>query len=145
MKYAMFIVIDPEAGEVDDDEAPSIEGWFDYMIGKGAFLQGIRLQPRSDATTVRVRGGKVLITDGPFTESREWIVGVGIIEAEDLDEAIEQALKHNMAYQGRLELRPIHSIVGPEDRAAALRQARDRVAEPGGGEPTHSLGGPGDQ
>jgi hypothetical protein len=72
---------------------------------------------------VSVRDGKVLITDGPFTEAKEWIVGLGIIEAEDLDEAIEQALKHNMAYQGRLELRPIHSIIGPEDRAAAIAQA----------------------
>src|SRR5215475_12056367 len=123
MKYAMFVVMDPEVTEADEAAAPSIEGWFDYMIGKGAYVQGIRLQPRSDATTVRVRDGKVLITDGPFTESKEWIAGVGVIEAADLDEAIEQALKHNMAYQGRLELRPIHSIVGPDDRNAAVRQA----------------------
>jgi hypothetical protein len=116
MKYAMFIVMDPEATEADDAAAPPIEGWFDYMIGKGAYLQGIRLQPKSDATTVRVRDGKVLITDGPFTESKEWIAGVAVIDVEDLDEAIEQALKHNMAYQGRLEIRPIHSIGGPQDR-----------------------------
>jgi hypothetical protein len=115
MKYAMFIVMDPEASEADDAAAPSIEDWFDYMIGKGAFLQGIRLQPRSDATTVRVRDGKVLITDGPFTESKEWIAGVAIIEVEDLDEAIEQALRHNMAYQGRLEIRPIRALEGPEE------------------------------
>jgi hypothetical protein len=144
VKYAMFIVIDPEASEADDAAAPSIEGWFDYMIGKGAFLQGIRLQPKDDATTVRVRDGKVLITDGPFTESREWIAGLGIIEAEDLDEAIEQALKHNMAYQGRLELRPIHSIVGPEDRGAALEQATANVADQGRLEPRHLMGGPED-
>jgi hypothetical protein len=116
MKYAMFIVVDPEVSAADEAAAPSIEGWFDYMIAKDAYLQGIRLQPKSDATTVRVRDGKVLITDGPFTESREWIAGVAIIEAEDLDEAIEQALKHNMAYEGRLEIRPIHSMEGPRDR-----------------------------
>jgi hypothetical protein len=116
MKYAMFIVVDPEATEADDAAAPPIEEWFDHMIGKGAYLQGIRLQPDSDATTVRVRDGKVLIVDGPFTESKEWIAGLAIIEAADLDEAIEQALRHNMAYQGRLEIRPIHSMGGPEDR-----------------------------
>lgn len=116
MKYAMFIVQDPEASSADAAAAPSIESWFDYMIGKGGYLQGIRLQPRSDATTVRVRDGKVLVTDGPFTESKEWIAGVAIIECEDLDEAISQALKHNMAYEGRLEIRPIHSMGGPEDR-----------------------------
>ncbi|HEV3173242.1 MAG TPA: YciI family protein [Actinocrinis sp.] len=119
MKYAMFIVIDPETTEADDAAAPSIDGWFDYMIDKGAYLQGIRLQPKSDATTVRVRDGKVLITDGPFTESAEWIAGVAVIECKDLDEAIEQALKHNMAYQGRLEIRPIHSMGGPDDRPKA--------------------------
>jgi hypothetical protein len=138
----MFIVVDPEVSEADDAAAPSIVDWFDYMIGKGAFIQGIRLQPRADATTVRVRDGEVLITDGPFTEAKEWIIGVGIIEAADLDEAIEQALKHNMAYQGRLELRPIHSIVGPEDRAAAIAQALDDGAAQDGREPTPSPGGP---
>lgn len=113
MKYAMFICNDPEATETDDAAAPPIEDWFEYMIAKGAYLEGIRLQPSSDATTVRVRGGEVLVTDGPFTESKEWIAGLAIIECEDLDAAIEQALKHNMAYQGRLEIRPIHSMGGP--------------------------------
>lgn len=116
MKYAMFICVDPEATEDDRSVAPPIDSWFDFMIGKGAYLEGIRMQPREDATTVRVRDGKVLITDGPFTESREWVAGVAIIECEDLDEAIAQALRHNMAYEGRLEIRPVHSISGPEDR-----------------------------
>ena len=115
MRYAMFICMDPEATEADHAAAPPIEGWFDQAIAKGAYLQGIRLQPKDDATTVRVRDGKVLITDGPFTESREWIAGVAILECADLDEAIEQALRHNMAYEGRLEIRPIHSMGGPED------------------------------
>jgi hypothetical protein len=117
----MFICKDPEASEADDAAAPPIAGWFDHMITRGALVQGIRLQPKSDATTIRVRNGKVLITDGPFTESREWIAGLAIIECEDLDEAIEQALIHNMAYQGRLEIRPIHSIGGPDDPWATER------------------------
>ena len=75
MKFAMFICVDPEVTEEDDAAAPPIEGWFDYMNSKGAYRQGIRLQSVSDATTVRVRGGEVLITDGPFTESKEWIRG----------------------------------------------------------------------
>jgi hypothetical protein len=116
MKYAMFICHDPEATEADSAAAPPIEGWFDHMIGRGAYIEGIRLQPRSDATTVRVRDGKVLVTDGPFTGSKEWVAGVAIIECEDLDDAIAQALKHNMAYEGRLELRPIHSMGGPDGR-----------------------------
>jgi hypothetical protein len=117
MRYAMFLCVDPETTEAEDAVVPPIDAWFDVMVGHNAFLQGIRLQPRSDATTVRVRDGQVLITDGPFTDSPEWIAGVAIIEAEDLDEAIEQALRHTMAHQGRLEIRPIHSMGGPEDRA----------------------------
>ena len=116
MKYAMIVVVDPEASEADHAAAPPIEEWFDHVIGKSAYLEGIWLQPNSDATTVRVRDGKVLITDGPFTESKEWIEGLAIIEAEDLDDAIEQALKHTAAYAGRLEIRPIHSMGGPEYR-----------------------------
>ena len=114
MRYAMFICMDPEATATDQAAAPAIDGWFDHAIGKGEYIQGIRLQPRDDATTVRVRDGKVLITDGPFTESREWIAGLAILECADLDEAIVQALRHDMAYAGRLEIRPIHSMGGPE-------------------------------
>ena len=53
-----------------------------------------------------MRKGEVLITDGPFTESKEWIAGFDILECEDLDEAIEIASRHPMAREGRLELRP---------------------------------------
>ena len=53
-----------------------------------------------------MRSGELLVTDGPFTESKEWIVGFDVLECADLDEAIEVASKHPMAYEGRLELRP---------------------------------------
>lgn len=115
MRYAMFVVMDPEATAQDASAAPPIEGWFEEMTARGVYLQGIRLQPPDQAKTVRVRGGEVLVTDGPFTESREWIAGIAILEVESEQEAIEQALKHNMAYEGRLELRPIHSMGGPPD------------------------------
>ena len=55
---------------------------------------------------MRMRGGKVLVTDGPFAETREWIAGFDILECTDLDEAIEIAAQHPMARFGRLELRP---------------------------------------
>ena len=64
------------------------------------------LRPVGDATTVRMRGGQVLITDGPFAETREWIAGFDILECADLDEAIKIAAEHPMARSGRLELRP---------------------------------------
>jgi hypothetical protein len=56
---------------------------------------------------VRVRGGERLITDGPFAETREWIAGFDVIEAADLDEAIDIAAGHPMARFGRIEVRPV--------------------------------------
>jgi hypothetical protein len=73
---------------------------------RGINITGSRLRPIEDATTVRLRGGEVLVTDGPFTESKEWIAGFDIIECDNLDEAIDYASRHPMARFGRLELRP---------------------------------------
>ena len=67
---------------------------------RGVRLQGDRLRPASDATTVRVRDGEVLIVDGPFAETKEQIAGFDILECADLDEAIEVAAKHPVARFG---------------------------------------------
>ena len=67
---------------------------------------GGRLRPVSDATTVRVRGGEVLISDGPFAETKEQIAGFNVLERADLDEAIEIASRHPTAKLGTFELRP---------------------------------------
>ena len=69
-------------------------------------MTGSALRPVADATTVRSRGGKVIVTDGPFAETREWIAGFDVLECADLDEAIAVASQHPMARFGRLELRP---------------------------------------
>ena len=115
MKYVMFVVGDPDHTEEDEAAAPDLEDWFAYVRGKGAYLSGVRLQPTEDATTVKVRGGELLVTDGPFTESKEWIAGFAMLECADLDEAIEIASRNPMAFHGRLELRPVHSMGGPDD------------------------------
>jgi hypothetical protein len=65
------------------------------------------LAPTAAATTVRVRGGEVLISDGPFAETKELIVGFDLIECADLDEAIEVASKHPAASYGMIEVRPL--------------------------------------
>jgi hypothetical protein len=104
MKYMMFVATDSEPDLAS--AAPDIEDWVADVDRRGVRLTGDRLRPADDATTVRVRGGQLLVTDGPFTESKEWIVGFDVLECADLDEAIEVASKHPMAYEGRLELRP---------------------------------------
>jgi hypothetical protein len=73
----------------------------------GHFIGCNRLQPPDTATTVRVRNGKVSVTDGPFAETKEQFGGYYVIEARDLDEAIEVAAKIPGAWVGCVELRPI--------------------------------------
>ena len=69
-------------------------------------LGGEGLEPTSSATTVRVRDGERVLSDGPFAETKELIVGFDLLECADLDEAIEIARAHPMAWVGRIELRP---------------------------------------
>ena len=73
----------------------------------GVMLAGDALQPTSMATTVRVRDGKTLTTDGPFAETREALGGYYLLEAKDLDEAIEWAARLPGARFGGVEVRPI--------------------------------------
>jgi hypothetical protein len=108
MKYMMFVVVDPAAAaeaEPAEDEL-TIDQWVEDVDSRGKRLDGDRLRPVSDATTVRVSRGQVLVTDGPFTESKEWIAGYDILECDDLDEAIAIAARHPQANGGKLELRP---------------------------------------
>lgn len=110
MKYLMFVATDPDHNETDRAAAPDLDEWSAYVHGKSAWVTGDRLRPVDDATTVRVRDGELLVTDGPFTESKEWVAGFDILECRDLDEAIDIAARHPMAYTGRLELRPFWPI-----------------------------------
>jgi len=106
MKYMMFVVADPTAA-AEAEQSPddiSIDEWLAEVEGKR--ITGDALRGIGDATTVRVSKGEVLVTDGPFTESKEWICGFDIIECEDLDEAIKIASRHPQANGGKLELRP---------------------------------------
>lgn len=107
MKYLMLVGVDADGEELDED---NIEEWVDDADRRGQRLMGDRLRPASEATTVRVRNDELMVTDGPFVESKEWIVGFDILECDDLDEAIELASKHPMARAGLLELRPFWPI-----------------------------------
>ena len=73
----------------------------------GHYLGGNRLRPTTDATTVRVRDGKTLTTDGPFAETREQLGGFYLIEAEHLDDAIGIASRIPSARNGSIEVRPV--------------------------------------
>jgi hypothetical protein len=105
MKYLMFVCTDTEP-EADLSRVPDIEAWVAENDAAGRRVTGNVLAEPSAATTVRVRGGQVLLTDGPFAETKEVIVGFDILECADLDEAIAVAAAHPMAHHGRMELRP---------------------------------------
>jgi len=83
-----------------------IEEWVAEMDARGARLTGDRVRPASEATTVRVRNGETVVLDGPYAETKEQMAGFDIIEAENLDEAIEIAAKHPMAWHGMIDIRP---------------------------------------
>ncbi|WP_432972796.1 YciI family protein [Dactylosporangium sp. CA-233914] len=109
MKYMMFVCSDPEP-DTDPSAAPDINEWVRTNDGAGRRLQGSVLAPPSAATTVRVRDGELLVTDGPFAETKEVIVGFDLLECADLDEALEVARTHPMAYAGRIEIRPFADL-----------------------------------
>jgi len=77
------------------------------IVQSGNFKAGDRLRPTTTATTVRVRDGKILTTDGPFAETREQLGGYYLIEAKDLDAALAIAAKIPSARIGSIEVRPI--------------------------------------
>ncbi|MGC4787453.1 YciI family protein [Micromonospora sp. DT178] len=111
MKYLMFVCTDSEP-DTDRADWPDVEAWAAENDARGRRLTGDALAGTTAATTVRVRNGELLVSDGPFAETKEAIVGFDLLECADLDEAIEVARAHPMAREGRLELRPIVSLDG---------------------------------
>jgi hypothetical protein len=105
VRYMILVCVD-ESVEVSPEESLPT-AWVQEMDARGVRKFGSRLRPVSDATTVRVRGGEVLLSDGPFAETKEQIGGFDLLECEDLDEAIEVASKHPGAKFGTIEVRPL--------------------------------------
>jgi len=88
----------------DDDDGPALT---QSIIQSGHFKAGDGLQPTTTATTVRVRDGKTLTTDGPFAETREQLAGYYLVEAKDLDVAVALAARVPEAGEGSIEVRPV--------------------------------------
>jgi hypothetical protein len=108
VKYLLIhCVTEPDSRpELDPEVASSLAAWLEEMTGRGVLVDGDRLRPASDATTVRVRADQVLIADGPFAETKEQVAGYDVIDCADLDEAIDIASKHPTARLGTIEVRP---------------------------------------
>lgn len=114
MKYMLLVCWDaeqmnareePEPGEASDDDDDGFP-WLDDLRARGRWVIGDQLAPPRRARSVRVREGKKLVTDGPFAETKELVGGFDIIEADNLDEAVEIAAGHPVAEVGTIEVRP---------------------------------------
>jgi hypothetical protein len=112
MRYVMLICEDESGFRAQSPaEGEAMMGEYmkfgEEMTKRGALTGGERLRPTSDATTVQVRNGEVLTSDGPFAETKEQIGGLYLVDCKDLDEAIEIAAKIPGARVGSIEVRPI--------------------------------------
>ena len=103
MKYLLLICGDESAAAHAEE---GCGGWTEEMTERGLLWLTGGLRPPAEAKTVRVRRRQLLLSDGPFAETKEQIAGFDIIECEDLDEAIEVAAKHPVAKFGSIEVRP---------------------------------------
>jgi hypothetical protein len=111
VQYIFLIYGDESEGSSSPDEmAKSMQEWGDYtqyLKDKGYHLAGEALYPTHDATTVRVRDGKTITTDGPFAETKEQLGGYYLVDCPSLDEAIEASAKMPVGPDGSVEIRPI--------------------------------------
>ena len=114
MKYMLLIYGDEQAlseAERQDCYVESTQLARD-IHAKGQFLSANPLHPTAMATSVRIRDGKRLVTDGPFAETREQLGGYFLVDANNLDEALVIAAKIPMARKGTVEVRPVIEIPG---------------------------------
>jgi hypothetical protein len=108
MKYLCLVYGEEQAMQAMDDR--HCLDYDDSIRASGHCVASEALQPVSTATTVRVRNGRVSVTDGPFAETKECLAGFYLIEARDLNEAIQVAARIPPAAVGSIEVRPIRPI-----------------------------------
>src|SRR5688500_14651285 len=117
MRYMLLVHHDEQAwtrvdaGERDKALAEAVKLTHE-LAAEGRYVDAAPLQPTTTATSVRVREGRRLVTDGPFAETREQLGGYFLVEAHDLDEAMKIAERIPVAKYGTIEIRPVLEISG---------------------------------
>ena len=133
MRYALLIYTEEPTQAPPEDvmqqEMAAYDAFTRELTAKGANLGGEALQGTTSATTVRVRDGQTLTTDGPFAETKEALGGYYLVEAKDLDEAIKIASMIPGAKRGSIEIRPIWEL--PEGYGEATGNGRTAEATAG--------------
>jgi hypothetical protein len=120
MRYAILIYDEDTANPPAEPPPPEViqpvmeayTAYTEMLRDRQVYLGGEALQPVPTATTVRVRDGQTLTTDGPFAETKEALGGFYLVDAKDLDEALELAAKCPGALVGSIEVRPIWEVSG---------------------------------
>jgi hypothetical protein len=107
MQYLLIHTGDPDAGEWGADAWAGLTSWLDETIGSGVAIEGNPLRLSADATTVKVRDGQLIVTDGPYAETKEQIAGFDVIECASLDEAVRWASRHPHSWLGATEVRAL--------------------------------------
>jgi hypothetical protein len=119
MRYMLLIYLDEQALDDTERQQCYVESTqlAQELNASGQYLAAAPLHPTSTATSIRVRDGKRLVTDGPFAETREQLGGYFLIDAKHLDEAMGIAARIPMARRGTVEIRPVIEIPGlPTDQ-----------------------------
>src|SRR5262245_55741715 len=114
MKYMLLVYLDEQALSEAEREHCYVESaqLAQDLNSSGRYLDASPLYPTSTATSVRVREGKRLVTDGPFAETREQLGGYYLINAKDLEEVVSIAERIPVARMGTIEIRPVMEIAG---------------------------------
>jgi hypothetical protein len=108
MKYALLIYGSPEVRELPEDELNSVVGEYEAILNVPGVINGMQLQDTASATTVRVQNGEAFLSDGPFVDAKEYLGGLLLLEADNLDAATAIAARVPAARMGgAVEVRPI--------------------------------------
>lgn len=113
MRYLLIVRAEELAPEDEPETPPGCDGWSENLEARGRLVAGGILRPGRNGTTVRVREGRMLRTDGPFTEAKEMVAGFNVIEAGSIEEAADIAARHPVSRIGAIEIRPIWESSGP--------------------------------
>jgi hypothetical protein len=108
MKYALLFYGLPEFRDIPEDQLKSVVGEYEAILDTPGVINGMQLQGTESATTVRVQNGEALLSDGPFVDAKEYLGGLCLLEADNLDAATALAARVPAARMGgAVEVRPI--------------------------------------
>ena len=118
MKYALLIYASEQewANQTEEESQAQFQEYMAFtkdIVDRGIYQGGEALQPIATATTVRVRDGETLTTDGPFAETKDQLGGFYLVDCKDLDQAIEVAARIPDVRRGSIEIRPVMEVDMP--------------------------------